>query len=72
MTSPKPKMTAWIAIVLVILGLFGGAGAWAVAEHDKIEARAEARVLRSEDRQAAALNRIENKIDQITEFLLEN
>ena len=55
---------------MTIVALFGGAGAWAVSEHGAIEARAEARVLRSEDRVGDRLDSIERKIDLLTEILI--
>lgn len=66
----RPKLSVWIPIILVIIGFFGGAGAWAVASHDGIEARAEARVLRSEDRVNNSIVRIERKLDFIIETLI--
>ncbi len=69
---PKPfKVSTWIPIVFLIIGMVGGAGAWAVAEHNGIEARAEAKVLRAEDRVSNRLDRLEAKIDALLRLMLD-
>lgn len=70
MAVQKTMVATWVGIVLVIIATLGGAGAWAVAQHENIEARAEVRVLRSDDRNAASIQRLENKIDILINYLL--
>ncbi len=67
----RNKLSTWIPIVMVLIGMIIGAGAWAVAEHDKVDAQCEARVLRSEDRLSNSVERIERKLDWIIEQMIE-